>query len=74
LSPSALFLIYYTNHQHANIREKDGWYKEDEWKGMLRMILRAECRMLGIHREIIWNYSLASCLISPNDPPRALFI
>jgi hypothetical protein len=39
---------YYPHHQHANIREKDGWYKEDGWKGMLRMKLREECRRLGI--------------------------
>jgi hypothetical protein len=52
LSPSALFTIYYPHHQHANIREKDGWYKEDEWKGILRMKLRGECRMLGIQGKI----------------------
>jgi hypothetical protein len=27
--------------------EKDGWYKEDGWKGMLRMKLREKCIRLG---------------------------
>jgi hypothetical protein len=44
---------YYLHHQHANIREKDGWYKEDGWKGMLRIKLRAKCRKLGKQREKI---------------------
>jgi hypothetical protein len=65
---------YYPHHQHANIREKDGWYKEDGWKGMLRMKLRAKCRKAWNTREKIWQSSLASSLIYPNDPPRALFI
>jgi hypothetical protein len=39
---------YNLHNQHANIRENDGWYQEDGWKGMLRMKLRAECRRLGI--------------------------
>jgi len=38
---------YYLHHQHANIREKDGWYKEDGWKGMLRIKLKAKCRKPG---------------------------
>jgi hypothetical protein len=42
------YSCYYPHHQHANIRENDGWYKEDGWKGMLRMEFIAECRRLGI--------------------------
>jgi hypothetical protein len=42
---------YYPYHQHANIKGKDGWYKEDGWKVMLRMKLIAECRRLGIQRR-----------------------
>jgi hypothetical protein len=38
---------YYLHHQHANTRGKDGWYKEDGWKGMLRIKLREKCRRLG---------------------------
>jgi hypothetical protein len=48
LTPSALFPICYPHHQHANIREKDEWYKECGWKVMLRMKLIAECKKLGI--------------------------
>jgi len=31
--------------------EKDGWYKEDGWKGMLRMKLGEKCRRIGIQRR-----------------------
>jgi hypothetical protein len=45
---------YNIHHQHANARGKDGWYKEDGWKGMLRIKLRAKWRELGEQREKNW--------------------
>jgi hypothetical protein len=51
LTPSALFPICYPHHQDANIRENDGWYKEDGWMGMLRMKLITECKRLGIQER-----------------------
>jgi hypothetical protein len=38
---------YYLHHQHVNTSGNDGWYKEDGWKGMLRIKIREKCGRLG---------------------------
>jgi hypothetical protein len=40
--------ICYPHNQYSNIGERNGLYKEDGWKGMLRMNLEQNARRLGI--------------------------
>jgi hypothetical protein len=42
------------------------WNVEDETQSIIQKAWNT--------REKIWQISLASCLICPNDPPRALLI
>jgi hypothetical protein len=67
VSPSALFPIL-SSPPTCQYKGK-GWMEGNAKDKTQRKMQKA----WGI-REKIWQSSLSSCYISPNDPPRAFFV